>query len=193
MGILFRNDSGETIPAGGVMRVTGVTVVKQRPAVKVEKPNGYGGREGRYLVNGMVPVADGQYGEAQDGPLYSVYFDTSDSATPTAGELWGPVDASWKARRYVPGFRIVGLPESGQKLVICRLAPMQSVLVKTDAAHAKSASGTCSVYHGNTPGSETDSTHNITAWNRFAALATTKWARAVPVGDDDFDLVAGEC
>jgi len=58
-----------------------------------------------------------------------------------------------------------------------RTRRFQSLLVKTDASHAKSASGTCSVYTG-TPGSETDSGVNITAYNAFAALSSGKWAWA---------------
>lgn len=188
-----RNDSGEVIPAFGIMRITGVALVKLQAIIKVDKPNSYGGREGRCLVNGPYPIAIDGYGEAQSGPVVGIYFDTADSATPAVGELWGPIDSSWKAKKYVPGFRIVGLSEAGANIVLAMLSPMRSVLVKTDAAHAKGASGTCSIYHGNTPGSETDSTYNLTAWNRFADLSTTKWARAVPVADDDFDLVAGEC
>lgn len=187
-----RNDSGEIIPAYGIMRITGVVVVKQQAIITVGKPNTYGGRDGRYLVNEAYPIESGGYGEAQRGPYVSVHFDTGDAAIPGVGDLWGPVDGSWKAKRYVPGFRIVGLPEAGENIVTALMAPMMSVLIKTDASHAKGASGTCSIYHGNTPGSEFDSTYNLTAWNRFVDLEATTWGRVVPVADDDFELVDGE-
>lgn len=69
---------------------------------------------------------------------------------------------------------------------------IRPVLVKTDAAHAKGATGTVSIYSG-TKGSETDTGENIEGvYNRFADLATGKWALAFPV-DSGWELWAGEC
>lgn len=50
-----------------------------------------------------------------------------------------------------------------------RLARLLPCVGRTDASHAKAASGTVSVYSG-TPGSETDTGVNITAWNRWGDL-----------------------
>lgn len=63
---------------------------------------------------------------------------------------------------------------------------------KTDAAHAKSASGTISVWTGATAAGLTDSTDNITAYNRYADVAITKFVKcvAMPYG---WILVSGEC
>lgn len=72
------------------------------------------------------------------------------------------------------------------------IAGRTTVLVKTDASHAKTAVGTCSVYAGDTQGSEADTFKNIQAWNRFAALSSGKWAMAVWVGSG-WDLISGEC
>ena len=67
------------------------------------------------------------------------------------------------------------------------------VLVKTDASHAKGATGTVSIYSGTTKGSETDTGLNLTGvYNRFATLASGKWALAFPV-DAGWELWAGEC
>ena len=74
---------------------------------------------------------------------------------------------------------------------VVRLGFGGRLLVKTDAAHAKSASGTCSIYTG-TPGSETDTGENITAFNKFADLASGKWAWAANNGHGWY-LTAGEC
>lgn len=65
------------------------------------------------------------------------------------------------------------------------------LLGKTDASHAKGASGTVSVWAG-TPGSESDTGVNVTAYNRFSAVATTKWVWLNHNGDG-FYLVAAEC
>ena len=48
-------------------------------------------------------------------------------------------------------------------------------LGKTDAAIDKGESGTVSIYKGTTKGSETDSTNDVTAYNRFGNLGADKW------------------
>lgn len=65
------------------------------------------------------------------------------------------------------------------------------LLGKTDALHNKAASGTISVWTG-TPGSETDSTVNITACNRFANVASGKWVLCAHNGYGWY-LTAAEC
>jgi hypothetical protein len=49
-----------------------------------------------------------------------------------------------------------------------------AMLGKTDASHAKGASGTVSIWDG-AEGSEVDTGVNVTAYNRFAAVASGKW------------------
>lgn len=66
-----------------------------------------------------------------------------------------------------------------------------AILGKTDASHAKGASGTISIYAG-TPGSETDTTINITAFNKFADIASGKWVWAMPYGVNWY-ITAAEC
>lgn len=65
---------------------------------------------------------------------------------------------------------------TGTKWATVRLGEgFQRCLGKTDASHAKGASGTVSLYSG-TPGSEGDTTENLTGvWNKFAAIASGKW------------------
>lgn len=64
---------------------------------------------------------------------------------------------------------------------------------KTNAAHSKGASGTINIYSG-TLGSETATGSTLTAWNRFADVATTKWVRWAWNDDSKaFDLVSAEC
>lgn len=65
---------------------------------------------------------------------------------------------------------------TGTKWATVRMGEgFQRCLGKTDASHAKGASGTVSLYSG-TPGSETDTTENLTGvWNKFAAIGSGKW------------------
>ncbi len=62
------------------------------------------------------------------------------------------------------------------------------ILVKTDASHAKSATGTCSIYFD----TSTDSGDSITATNLYADLASGSWAHAAKWGGVWY-LIAGEC
>jgi hypothetical protein len=63
---------------------------------------------------------------------------------------------------------------------------------KTDAAHNKGANGTISIYSGTDPTSLTDTTDNVTAYNRFGNIASGKWVLVwtMPWG---FEITAAEC
>jgi hypothetical protein len=65
------------------------------------------------------------------------------------------------------------------------------MLGKTDAAIAKGASGTVSVWSG-VEGSEADTGVNVTAYNRFANVAITKWVLVVSIQGRLY-LAAAEC
>lgn len=67
----------------------------------------------------------------------------------------------------------------------------QGFLGKTDSSHAKSASGTVSLYHG-TAGSESDTTFNVTAYNKFAAVGSGKWVWVAFDGKNWY-LTGAEC
>lgn len=105
-GIPFRNDSGETVPAFALMRVTDVVARSGQPLFVVEKPNG---EDGPHLVNGPTPApsADGvNFGEAQDRVLVAGYFD--DAGTPAIGDDFGPVDAEWRFSPDGTGWTFLG-------------------------------------------------------------------------------------
>lgn len=71
------------------------------------------------------------------------------------------------------------------------LPPLRMYLGKTDAAHAKNASGTISLW-GGAIGSETDTGINVTAYNHFGDLAITKKVFVIHNGHG-WLLVSGEC
>lgn len=59
-------------------------------------------------------------------------------------------------------------------------APSNTVQIgKTDAAIAKSASGTVSIYSGSSPGSLSDTTVNVTAYARFQRIESGKWVAVI--------------
>lgn len=71
--------------------------------------------------------------------------------------------------------------------------PTLSGIGKTNAAIGKGTSGTVNIYTG-TLGSETASGSTLTAWNRYADVAITKWVRWAWNDDSSaFDLAAAEC
>lgn len=191
--IPFRNDAASQVPPFGILRITGAVDVNSEPYLKVDRPNTYGAR--LTAVNGPTAIDSGKYGDAfnpSESFFIRALYDSGDG-TPTVGQRWGPRNASWKLRKNAPGFEIIGDADTSTTTVLVRYTPVVTLLGKTDASHAKGASGTVSVYAG-TLGSETDSTDNVTAWNRFAAISSGKWVRMLWLASsDDIEIIAAEC
>jgi hypothetical protein len=113
--IAIRNNSNETIPAFGVMRITGANVDNSGQSyLTVEKPNA--NFETYYLINGPFQISVGKYGVATDQyPCYALYND-GDGA-PSYGQSWGAKNAQWKLGINRDGFDILGNPTNGRVLV----------------------------------------------------------------------------
>jgi hypothetical protein len=114
-GIPFRNDSGQTIPAYGVMRITGVAVVEGMPVLTVDQPDDQFHRT--FLLNGPVDIpASGEstgYGTAQDGsyPAFALFDDSTlpgSQSSPNLGDHWGVDNGSWKLSYGREGFYVLG-------------------------------------------------------------------------------------
>lgn len=95
--------------------------------------------------------------------------------------------------------RIVRRSESGQSIPpLSRGAGgggdsgYRILLGKTDASHAKGATGTISIYDGATLGSEADTGENVTAYNRFADVASGKWVHVLE-HIRGYELISCEC
>lgn len=195
---VFRNDAGELVPAFGVVRLTGVVVLEQaRVVLTGAKPNAFGCQY-QCAINGPTPVAAGKFGVCTQQGAVPALFEVSDG-TPAAGERWGPRDAGWKLRKNTGGFAVVGVTNSGASgpaLVLVQPAPMLAFVGKTDASHAKSSTGTISIYAG-TLGSESDTGVNMTGvFNRFADVDSGKWVRCEwnpSSPGSDWELTAAEC
>jgi hypothetical protein len=174
-GVQFRNDSGETVPRCGVMRVTGNEVIGNRPMFKTVKPDATFSR--LYLVNGEREVSSGAtgYGNWLHEADYASY--NSSSGTPAYGEVWGPKSGQWTLEKYRSGFTIQGHTTTIDTVdvVLAVQAHVDLLIGKADAAIANGASGTCSVWMG-AAGSEADTTWNVTAFNRSADIAEGEWA-----------------
>lgn len=169
----FRNDSGETAPAYGVLRVTGTYDDDGVIIYTIGKPDTSFAR--LYLVNGPNDVADDGFGWGTwlwhaDWVLYD------DGNTPAYGEEWGPSNASWKVAKNRPGFYIWGGATGGTRDIVKASQKFaETVLGKADAAIDNATSGTVRVYIG-TPGSETDSGLTISsAYNKGPDIADEAW------------------
>jgi hypothetical protein len=190
--ISYKNNSGETVPAYGVIKITGTS--QNAAGVYIftgDKPDTWGSQY-RHYVNGPIDIADGDGGVCYvpTSPVWAKY-DTGD--TPAVGEAWGPTDDSWELSQHVGGFEILSAePDDGKVLVIQR--PLLWFIGKTDASHNQGASGTISIWSGATVSSLSDTTVNKTSvYNRFADMETTKWVKCSWHKNDEWELVAGEC
>lgn len=159
----FRVDATETVPAYGVLRVTGMVEVDGRFIHKIEKPSTTFSR--LYLVNGPEDIAyvSGQTGYGWGTWLWHAdYVLYNTGATPAFGEFWGPTNATWTITQHRPGFLIMGGNTgtgTASRTIAIQSVP-EIVFGKADAAIATGASGTVRVY-GGTQGSESDTSLTI--------------------------------
>ena len=92
--IFVRNDSGQTIPPYSFMQMTGTAnVTDSFSYVTVRQPIHSTILRCPLLFNGIYEIANGDYGVAQNGPVYSVKVDT----IPSLGDRMGPLTGQWIA------------------------------------------------------------------------------------------------
>jgi hypothetical protein len=90
--IFVRNDSGMTIPPYSFMQMTGtVNVTDSFCYVKVRQPIHSTILRCPLLFNGMYEIANGEYGVAQNGPVFSLKCET----IPVLGDRLGPNTGEW--------------------------------------------------------------------------------------------------
>lgn len=185
-GIEFSNASGQIVPSFGVIQITSSTVAGVgRKILTATRPDGTAGAV--YAINGSVPVSatSGQKGRCTlDFPAVAAY--ATGDGTPAVNQVWGPKSGQFTLAKGMPGFTIIGSPASGNVLVTIGSGGI--IIGKTDASHAKAATGTISVYSD----SSTDTGVNITATNLFGTLASGKWVSAALINGVWY-LIAGEC
>lgn len=90
--IFVRNDSGLTIPPYSFMQPTGtVNVTDSFSYVTVKQPIDSTIFRCPLLFNGIYEIANGEYGVAQNGPVYSLKCET----IPVLGDRMGPTTGEW--------------------------------------------------------------------------------------------------
>ena len=134
----FRNDSGETIPAGGIMRKTGTELVDGALTYVMNKPTTSDFSPPWYVNLGRDIVDDdhGWCSTFEDEPGLAYYI----SGTVTPGASWGPRAGQWELEEFYPGFIIDGDEADG--LVKVRQVVPQILLAKADGSGVTARSGT---------------------------------------------------
>jgi hypothetical protein len=90
--IFVRNDSGETIPPYSFMQMTGTANVTDSFCyVTVRKPIQSTILRCPLLFNGIYEIGIGEYGVAQNGPVFSLKCET----IPVLGDRLGPTTGEW--------------------------------------------------------------------------------------------------
>ena len=125
---IFRNDTGETVPAYGVIRLTGLTTANERAYYTTAKP---ASTLGWIAINGPRDVAANEYGTIQSGPIYRILYDSADS--PTNGKVYGV--SGFKARSHPTGkpltqILIHGIFDSTRYILRASIIPFTSILIK---------------------------------------------------------------
>ena len=105
MELIVKNVSGQTLPAGAIVRRTTSATSQQNVYYSVDLCDSTLPR--RYVVI-LGKIADGKYGRATwaDGHA-PVLYDVA-SGTPTDGDEWGPKPGEYKAFKDYYGFRVLG-------------------------------------------------------------------------------------
>jgi hypothetical protein len=170
MNIVNGYGSNSTVPAWGVMAVTGFDTTKQ--CLTIAQPSTTFYRD--YIVNGDLDVQDGTAGYAQNGPDVVALYNTA----PSAGDGMGPTPSQWYLTKNYPQTAIVrGGIDTTLKTVECKWSSITNGIGKPNASISSRASGTVNVYSG-APGSESIiSSMQITCFNSGAAVTTSDWVR----------------
>lgn len=180
----FRNAGSETIPAFGVMRITGVEDRNGIACYTVDKPSTTFQR--LYLINGPKQVAASGYGSGTFDVTYAL---CSSSASPLYGESWGAKHSEWKLFQHRPGFFIMG-GYTGSGAAQRAMVRQQEVLELwgvLDEPLAQGSNATMSVYFRDSA-SWTNSTMDVEVYDRLlktgaADIDTSNWVVASWYGD----------
>ena len=146
-GELFSNQSGGTIPAYGICLCgSGVVTNGANALPQAIQPNVYGCRQ-NFFINGPEPVTAGAPGLAQRGPRYLIAYDSADG-TPIGEDRWGPRNGTYLLKKNTGGFRVLGIWDSGNHILIAESEPMWTVRGTIASDLAPDANGTLTVVTG---------------------------------------------
>lgn len=133
--LTFYNDTGETVPAYGIVRIQGTVTIGNREVLKVKKPGVSDSGPGSwFMANSGVNVEAGKYGVLQSGDLVKVVYDSGDSPSIRS---WYGIDG-FKARSFTSGkpyFQVLieDVADSTNKVALARLIPYSTLMIQAPA------------------------------------------------------------
>ncbi len=145
LGIPFRNDASEDIPAYACMRVTGLDTTSPRRVYTVTKPDTTFGR--LYLFNGPVvcKYSGSKRGTAQAMPIIRASYDTG---TPANGEGWGPKPSQWTLAKSYPEVALVQGVDASRGFLVAQWHPIDILIGKLAGSLSQGGSATMNVWAG---------------------------------------------
>lgn len=147
--IRFKNESSETVPSGGVMRITGADY--SAGYVNTAKPNA--SRQQWCLINIGDATPPSKWGDegsfltslSRDFDENLCSFDDAD--TPAFGEIWGPQDDEWTLKKDHPGFIIIGgNTGSGSSARVIAVQQQTPLWGKPDSSYSADGTGTATLW-----------------------------------------------
>jgi hypothetical protein len=202
--ITFYNDTGETVPAYGIVRIQGTVTIGGREVLKVKKPGVVDGGPGSwFMANGSVNVEAGKYGALQTGPLVKVVYDSGDS--PGTRDWYG-IDG-FKARSHPSGkpyFQVLieDVADSTNKVALARLIPFSTLMIQAPAGgipgRVGSLMGTalCTIITRNTSNDQLAASTlavKVYNWTTSIACATGDRYGLASVIDGKWHIVSEDC
>lgn len=202
--VAFYNDSSETVPAFGIVRVQGYVSAFDRNVLKVRKPGVASTGPGAwYMANGPRDVEVGKYGLLQIGPLVQVLYHASDS--PSARDWYG-IDG-FRARSYPngqPHFQVLieDVIDATNKLAWARLIPFSSLMIQAPAGGIPGRVGslmgaaTCTIIVMNQTNDQlaaSSSTVKVHNWATSSACATGDRYGLANYVDGRWRIAAEDC
>ena len=123
VSITFYNSTTETIPAGGIMAITGAALADTIPYLTIAKPSATFYRA--YAVNGDLQVPTKKFGQCYTSGWCRVAYDTG---TPAVSELWGPKAGQWTVSKTMTargdcGLWIAGITDAANKIALGQIVP----------------------------------------------------------------------
>lgn len=167
--VTFYNDSGETIPAYGIVELkAGGTLSNLIPYYKASKPTSTEGKQ--YAVNDAVPVEAKKYGQCfTSGEAKFKY----DSGAPVIGDFYGAYASNWTAKKDgIKSFiQCLGITDATNKIaqgvIGSSSTDIKIGILGADLTYHTSSGASVTVKTG-APGSETGS-DTITAYDWLLA------------------------
>ena len=123
--IEFTNNASQTVPAYGVIKITGVQPDQTdgRPVLQASRPDAYGSQY-LHFINGPASVKSGDNGFCADpaeGLLLALTAGQGCSSV-SFSDPWGPIPNSFNLTRYSGGFQVIG--SFSKTLILVKQLPM---------------------------------------------------------------------